>query len=90
MEQEGLTDMSMLLLVLVPLVVLVLLVLVVQAASRPGDDVALSQRERSELESLRVLTDDLKETAWQHRELDSPLATIIIDMIRSHERRDRG
>ena len=82
--------MTMMLLVLVPLVALVLIALIVQAGSRPGDAAALSQRERDELESLRTLTDDLKETAWQHRELDSPLSTIIIDMIRSHERRNRG
>ena len=46
-------------------------------------------RERVELERLRDLVDDLKETAWDHRELDSALATIIIDKIRSHERRGR-
>ncbi|MFL6132779.1 MAG: hypothetical protein ACJ72A_08250 [Nocardioidaceae bacterium] len=46
-------------------------------------------RERVELERLRNLVDDLKETAWDHRELDSALATIIIDKIRSHERRGR-
>jgi len=46
-------------------------------------------RERVELERLRNLIDDLKETAWDHRELDSALATIIIDKIRSHERRGR-
>ena len=48
------------------------------------------RRERAELEALRTLVDDLKETAWEHRELDSPLSTIIIDKIRSHERRLRG
>jgi len=46
-------------------------------------------RERVELERLRNLVDDLKETAWDHRELDSALATIIIDKIRLHERRGR-
>jgi len=49
----------------------------------------LDGRERVELERLRNLVDDLKETAWDHRELDSALATIIIDKIRSHERRGR-
>jgi hypothetical protein len=29
-------------------------------------------------------------TAWDHRELDSPLATIVIDKIRSYERRRRN
>ena len=47
----------------------------------------LDRRERAELEALRALVDDLRETAWEHRELDSPLATIIIDKIRGHERR---
>ena len=50
---------------------------------------ALDRRERAELEALRVLADDLKETAWDHRELDSPLSTIVIDKIREHERRRR-
>ncbi len=55
------------------------------AASR-----SLNQAERDELNGLRGLVDDLKETAWQHRELDSALSTIIIDQIRDHERRWRG
>ena len=50
---------------------------------------ALDRRERSELEALRALVDDLKETAWEHRELDSPLSTVVIDKIREHERRRR-
>jgi hypothetical protein len=49
----------------------------------------LDRRERLELDRLRALVDDLKETAWDHRELDSALATIMIDKIRSHERRGR-
>jgi hypothetical protein len=54
------------------------------AASR-----TLDRHERDELIRLRALVDDLKETAWDHRELDSALATIMIDKIRSHERRGR-
>ena len=49
----------------------------------------LDRHERAELLGLKALVDDLKETAWDHRELDSPLATIIIDKIRTHERRER-
>jgi hypothetical protein len=49
----------------------------------------LNRRERVELNHLRNLVDDLKDTAWDHRELDSALATIIIDKIRTHERRNR-
>lgn len=56
-----------------------------QTLGAPG----LSRRERAELLALRGLVDDLKETAWDHRELDSPLATIVIDKIRSHERAQR-
>lgn len=50
---------------------------------------SMEARERHELERLRILVDDLKQTAWDHRELDSPLATIVIDKIRAHERRNR-
>ncbi|MFZ2502098.1 MAG: hypothetical protein WAW88_05465 [Nocardioides sp.] len=39
--------------------------------------------------ALRALVDDLKQTAWDHRELDSNLATIIIDDIRAFERGQR-
>jgi hypothetical protein len=56
-----------------------------QTLAAPG----LTRRERAELVALRGLVDDLKETAWDHRELDSPLATIVIDKIRSHERAQR-
>lgn len=71
------------------LIVLGMLWLVFRLVSQPGDQAALSQRERTELNQLRSLVDDVKETAWDHRELDSPLATIIIDQIRAHERRNR-
>jgi hypothetical protein len=50
---------------------------------------ALSRREREELIGLRSLVDDLKDTAWDHRELDSALSVIMIDKIREHERRNR-
>lgn len=50
---------------------------------------SLESREREELDRLRLLVDDLKQTAWDHRELDSALSTIIIDKIREHERRNR-
>ena len=54
------------------------------AASR-----ALNQREREELNGLRALVDELKETAWDHRELDSALSLIMIDKIREYERHNR-
>jgi hypothetical protein len=50
---------------------------------------AVNRRDQVELLGLRVLVDDLKDTAWDHRELDSALATIILDKIRTFERRDR-
>lgn len=50
---------------------------------------ALSRHERDELVRLRALVDDLKDTAWDHRELDSALSVIMIDKIREHERRNR-
>jgi hypothetical protein len=73
---------------LVVLLVLGAIGLVVYLVTRSGDR-AMSQRERAELNRLRVLVDDLKETAWEHRELDSALSTIMIDKIREYERRNR-
>ena len=63
--------------------------LVVRLVAMTGNSQALDRRERAELDQLRTLVDDLKETAWEHRELDSPLSTIVIDKIRSLERRRR-
>ena len=63
--------------------------LVVHLVSQTSTGEPLVRRERAELEDLRVLVDDLKETAWEHRELDSALSTIVIDKIRSFERRRR-
>jgi hypothetical protein len=70
--------------VLVLLVVLWATVYIVGLMSTPKP---LDTRDRQELERLRILVDDLKQTAWDHRELDSALATIVIDKIRAHERR---
>lgn len=63
--------------------------LVVHLVGQSTEVRPLDRRERAELDALRVLVDDLKETAWDHRELDSPLATIVIDKIRAFERRGR-
>ena len=71
------------------LLVLGFLALMVYFFSAGSAARALNQRERGELEGLRALVDDLKETAWDHRELDSPLSTIMIDKIREYERRGR-
>ena len=70
-------------------VILVGLVMTATASNNRANEMALSQKERAELEALRALVDDLKETAWDHRELDSALSVILIDMIRTYERHGR-
>ena len=72
------------------LVVVFVVGLAVHLLNRNTAALSLGQRERTELMGLRELVDDLKQTAWDHRELDSALATIIIDKIRTYERRERG
>jgi hypothetical protein len=71
------------------LLVLGLSWVVFHLVTQAGTTSALDRRERAELEDLRTLVDDLKETAWDHRELDSPLSTIVIDKIRTYERHRR-
>ncbi len=71
------------------LLVLAIVGLLVYTMPRPTTGNDLSRRERSELVGLRGLVDDLKETAWEHRELDSALSTIMIDKIREYERHRR-
>lgn len=78
------TPVTLVGLLLVGAMVWLVLRLVGQGTTQP-----LDRRERAELDALRLLVDDLKETAWDHRELDSPLADIIIDKVRTHERRRR-
>ena len=70
-------------------IIVIMLVVVYHLVGQGTDRDGLSARERTELNRLRALVDDLKETAWDHRELDSALATILIDKIRAHERRNR-
>ncbi len=48
----------------------------------------LSAADQHELYRLRILVDDLKELAWDHREIDPDLATLMIDRIRRSERGD--
>ena len=45
------------------------------------------RRERAE---LRQLVERLKDLAWDQRELDSHLSTIVIDEIRTYEKRELG
>ncbi len=80
---------------MMPTLIIVLLILVAAGVvlvmlPRGKDNGTVLHHEREELQQLRGLVDDLKETAWEHRELDSMLSTIIIDKIRTFERRDRG
>lgn len=60
------------------------------AAQQSGADAAAVQEARRETASLRALVDRLKELAWDHRELDSALSTIVIDEIRTHEKKELG
>lgn len=77
-------------LVLIPfLLVLGFLGLMLYLLANGAESRALNRREHEELRRLRALVDDLKETAWDHRELDSALSVIMIDKIREHERRNR-
>lgn len=80
-----------LLLALVAVVVVVLLV--VMATSRSDSHAMRDQVElgaaRQELADLRILVDDLRELAYEHRELDSALSTLLVDRIRTYERRNR-
>lgn len=70
---------------------IVFVVTAVSARSHRPEQLLMAEQERSELEGLRCLVDDLRETAWSHRELDSDLSTIILDEIRTYEhRRQRG
>ncbi len=60
------------------------------SAAPPSYDAAALDRMRHETAALRELVARLKDTAWDHRELDSPLATIVIDEIRSYEKKELG
>jgi hypothetical protein len=77
---------------LIPLLVLLLLVAVVVAvllAVSPQSRGVQARADQEELRRLRGLVDDLKELAWDHREIDPDLATILIERIRQSERRGR-
>lgn len=81
-------------LVLLVAVACVGLVALIVALGRSGKAASTTQsalnfQERKELNDLRNLVDDLKETAWQERELDSMMSTIFIDKIRTYEKQRR-
>ncbi len=60
------------------------------AARQPGVDAATIHAVRHEISELRALVNRIKDTAWDQRELDPALSTIIIEEIRAHERRELG
>ena len=62
------------------LLVLGFLGLMIYLFSAGATSRALNQQERNELNQLRALVDDLKETAWDHREL--------VRAVHDHDRQD--
>jgi hypothetical protein len=60
------------------------------ASVRASVDAATVAQVRQEILGLRALVSRLKDTAWEHRELDSALSTIIIDEIRTYEKKELG
>jgi hypothetical protein len=60
------------------------------ASDRASVDAAALEQARADALALHALVDRLKDTAWDHRELDSALSTIIIDEIRTYERKQLG
>ena len=62
------------------------LVVVVRAAAQALGAGPLAAEQRQELARLTQLVEDLKDLAWDHREIDPDLATILLDKIRSSER----
>jgi len=62
----------------------VIFTLAVAAAVWAG---SYARRARQENAELRALVNKLKDIAWDQRELDPSLSTIIIDEIRTHEKK---
>jgi hypothetical protein len=58
------------------------------AAGQAAVDAEAVEAVRREVLGLRALVGRIKDTAWDHRELDSSLATIIVDEIRTYERKE--
>lgn len=83
-----------------PMVLLGVLVLVLAAgagyaigrstAVRQDLDAATVDAVRREVLALRALVARLKDLAWDQRELDSTLSTIVIDEIRTYEKKELG
>ncbi|HSV37706.1 MAG TPA: hypothetical protein VLI04_03000 [Nocardioidaceae bacterium] len=71
---------------LVGVVVIVGALLLIMTTSRSDSS---ASAERAELAALRALVAELKDMAYDHRELDSSLAVLFTDRIRSYERQQR-
>jgi hypothetical protein len=67
----------------------VVIVMIVRAAGDALGGGRLGEEQRAELARLSALVEDLRELAWDHREIDPDLATIVLDKIRSSERGPR-
>jgi hypothetical protein len=72
--------------VLVMIVAGAILVVIVRAAGEALTGGRLADEQRAELARLTALVQDLRELAWDHRDIDPDLATIVLDKIRSSER----
>ncbi len=60
------------------------------SAQQASLDAETVEAVRREITTLRALVNRVKDTAWDHRELDPALSTIIIDEIRQHEKKELG
>jgi uncharacterized membrane protein len=60
------------------------------AAGQAAMDAATMEQVRRDNLALRALFARVKDLAWDHRELDPALSTIVIDEIRTYERRELG
>ena len=60
------------------------------SAARAALDAETVDAVRREITELRALVARIKDTAWDERELDPALATVIIDEIRAYEKKELG
>jgi lipopolysaccharide biosynthesis regulator YciM len=60
------------------------------SAARDRLDAEAVEQVRREILALRGLVARLKDLAWDNRELDPALSTIVIDEIRTYEKKELG
>ena len=58
------------------------------SATQQAVDARTVDAVRREITALRALVARLKDIAWDQRELDPNLSTIVIDEIREHEKKE--